>query len=265
MMYSDVPALFAAAQHGWPLPWMPVALAVWLVHMAVFHGVGLGFQWCDRTGAFRRCKVRNRDRLSYAAMLPRVLFNQTCVLLPAMLALEFLGLAFTGPSRLAPIAFLGGLVVMGIGHDIVQYSTHRWLLHNRALRWLRHDIHHATGASRSIGACYMSAADFFLNIVCPYLVPLMIARAGSDLAFHFVVAGMGAIGGLYEHSGYDFATAARGNTASLPARLWRLVPPSLVSSHAHGEHHRRSSVSFSDGFGSPGLSDLMFRTRWDLR
>jgi hypothetical protein len=44
-----------------------------------------------------------------------------------------------------------------------------------------------------------------------------------------------------------------------------LLAPSAISSHAHAEHHRRASVSFSDGFGSPGLCDWLFRTRWDLR
>jgi len=38
----------------------------------------------------------------------------------------------------------------------------------------------------------------------------------------------------------------------------------LVSSHAHGEHHRVGDVSFSDGFGSPGICDTLFATRWDL-
>ena len=55
--------------------------------------------------------------------------------------------------------------------------------------------------------------------------------------------------------------------AALAARrsLLRFVPASLISSHAHAQHHRRSSVSFSDGFGSPGLCDTLFGTRWDRR
>jgi hypothetical protein len=69
------------------------------------------------------------------------------------------------------------------------------------------------------------------------------------------------MGGLYEHSGYDFASRPE----VTPRRWISPLPASLVSSHAHGEHHRRSRVSFSDGFGSPGVCDLIFRTRWDLR
>jgi sterol desaturase/sphingolipid hydroxylase (fatty acid hydroxylase superfamily) len=132
-------------------------------------------------------------------------------------------------------------------------------LHGRHFRWLGHDIHHRTAASKSITACYMSAADFFLNIVAPYLLPLvLIGGGGSDIRFHVLVAGVATIGGLYEHSGYDFAPAFCNG-------LLRLLPPSFTSSRAHGEHHRRWQVSFSDGFGSPGLCDLIFATRWDRR
>jgi hypothetical protein len=85
------------------------------------------------------------------------------------------------------------------------------------------------------------------------------------LGFQLFVASLGAIGGLYEHSGYDFAAGIRQSLAAGTSSLLRLIPQSLISSHAHGEHHRRSRVSFSDGFGSPGLCDALFRTRWDLR
>jgi hypothetical protein len=79
--------------------------------------------------------------------------------------------------------------------------------------------------------------------------------------FQLVVAGLGALGGLYEHSGYDFARAFERRDTEKPG--WRRVLGGLVSSQAHGEHHRRSSVSFSDGFGSPGLCDTLLGTRWD--
>jgi hypothetical protein len=93
-------------------------------------------------------------------------------------------------------------------------------------------------------------------------VPLILIGGGTaNLPFQLLVACLGALGGLYEHSGYDFAGALK----DVSGRWILLVPVSLVSSHAHGEHHRRSRVSFSDGFGSPGLCDLIFRTRWDLR
>ena len=238
---------------------LPLAFWVWAVHMLAFHSLGLAFEWCDRTGLSRRFKVRDIDRLSYGQLLRRVLPNQLLILLPAMLACQYFGLAFAGPAHLSPLIFVGGLLLMGVGHDIVQYTTHRWLLHDTRLGWLGHGLHHTTGASKAIGALYMSSADFFLNIVCPYLVPLiLIGGGGSDVLFHMLAMVLGVIGGLYEHSGYDFA-AALGASGS----LLRLLPPALISSHAHGEHHRRFSVSFSDGFGSPGFCDRLFGTAWD--
>ncbi|HEX3431020.1 MAG TPA: sterol desaturase family protein [Rhizomicrobium sp.] len=242
--------------------WLPVSVLVWTGHMIVFHGIGFGFELCDRAGALQQFKVRRYDRLTYAAALPRVLFNQVFVLLPAMCMCEKAGLAFTGSHKISFAFAVVALLLITIGHDIVQYVAHRWLLHNMRFRWLRHDLHHSTGASRAITACYMSAPDFFLTIVAPYLVPLILIGGGTaNVPFQLLVACLGAVGGLYEHSGYDFASALK----AAPGRLVSAVSASLISSHAHGEHHRRSRVSFSDGFGSPGLCDLIFRTRWDLR
>ncbi len=237
---------------------LPLAFWVWAVHMLVFHVLGLIFEWCDETAALKRFKVRNMDRLSYAHLMRRAVVNQTFILLPAMLVCQSLRLAFVGPAHLPPVLFFGGLVLMGLGHDVVQYVTHRFLLHHRKLGWLGHGLHHVTGASKAISALYMSSADFFLNIVCPYLVPLiLIGGGGSDVLFHVLIMGLGVVGGLYEHSGYDFSARTDSNRS-----IQRLLPPALISSHAHGQHHRRSSVSFSDGFGSPGLCDRLFGTSW---
>lgn len=245
--------------------WMPLSVLTWAVQMAVYHGVGLFFEWCDRTGRLSSFKVRKADKLSYSQLLPRVLFNQIFVLLPAMTAFQAMGLAFTGAPELTPWHFAAGLLLITVGHDIVQYIFHRFVLHRPRLMFtLGHAVHHSTGASKAISACYMSAADFFLEIVLPYLVPLALIGAGADVRFHLLVASLGAVGGLYEHSGYDFAI-----------RLPQLSDPGakrrplawlglLITSKAHGEHHRRSNVSFSDGFGSPGICDTLFKTRWDL-
>jgi sterol desaturase/sphingolipid hydroxylase (fatty acid hydroxylase superfamily) len=252
-MYFPFASLFSA---------VPLALWVWMVHMLAYHGLALGFEWCDRNGALKRFKRRNIDRLSYGHILRRVLINQIFVLLPAMLLCQYAGLAYVGAPHLSLAMFTGGLVAMSVGHDVVQYAAHRWLLHHPRLRWLGHSLHHATGASKSISALYMSSGDFFLNIVCPYLVPLiLIGGGGSDVLFHLLTMGLGVIGGLYEHSGYDFGP----QPGIQAAGLMRLLPASITSSHAHGEHHRRFSVSFSDGFGSPGLCDTLFGTRWDRR
>ncbi|HYP58296.1 MAG TPA: sterol desaturase family protein [Beijerinckia sp.] len=251
---------------GGILPWwLPLSVLTWAVQMVAYHSIGLAFEWCDRTKRLAACKVRDVDRLGYIELLPRVLINQLFILLPSMVALQWAGLAFTGAPHLSPLRFITNMVLMGIGHDIVQYIAHRHILHRADLmRKLGHGLHHSTGASKSISACYMSSTDFFLEIVLPYLVPLaLVGGGGADIFFHCFVASLGAFGGLYEHSGYDFA-------APLPkTRFYRAMPrlagwvAAAVTSKAHAEHHRRSNVSFSDGFGSPGICDTLFGTRWD--
>jgi sterol desaturase/sphingolipid hydroxylase (fatty acid hydroxylase superfamily) len=245
---------------------MPLALWVWLVQMAAFHGLGSVFEICDRRKWLRRFKVRDVDRKTYRQLLPRVLANQVFILLPCMLAVQFFGLAFTGRPHLSLLWFVFGMIAMGIGHDVVQYATHRHLLHRPSLiRVLRHSIHHSTGASKGISACYMSGPDFFLEITLPYLLPLvLIGGGGSDILFHSLIAGLGAIGGVYEHSGYDFAVLVPRTRLAERMPAFAKVFGTLISSHAHGQHHVRGNVSFSDGFGSPGLCDSVFATRWDL-
>lgn len=245
---------------------VPLSVLVWVGHMLVFHGTGALFAWCDRRGILQTFKVRRSRPAAYAEFLPRVLFNQVCILLPAMWLCEASGLAFSGPHRVGFEFALVAIVLMTIGHDLVQYVSHRFLLHNSRLRILGHGLHHSSGASCSISACYMSAPDFFLTIVCPYLIPLIAIGGGSaSLEFQLLLSGLGAIGGLYEHSGYDLSVWDRGKASPRRASLFLRIAVSAISSHAHGEHHRRSRVSFSDGFGSPGLCDTIFRTRWDLR
>ena len=245
--------------------WLPLSVFVWAVQMVVFHGVGYAFEYCDRAHALRRFKVRDVDRKSYSQLLPRVLANQIFILLPAMMAVQALGIAFAGTEHIGAVWFVLSLVVMGIGHDVVQYATHRYLLHRPSLmRTLKHSIHHSTGASKGISACYMSGADFFLEIVLPYLLPLvLIGGGGSDIVFHTMIAGLGAIGGVYEHSGYDFAVLLP--KAAIAKRMPKFIKvlAGQISSHAHGEHHSRGNVSFSDGFGSPGVCDKVFGTSWD--
>ena len=245
-------------------PWLPLSVAAWLVQMVAYHGIGLWFEYLDRSGGLAAYKVRPADSWTYFQILPRVLLNQVLLLLPAMMLVQWLGLAFVGPAHIGVAMFVVGLIGMTIGHDIVQYVSHAWILHRPTLmRALGHSVHHSTTASRSISACFMSPADFFLEIACPYLVPLIaisaIGSGGSDLTFHFFAVTAGAFGGLYEHSGFDFSV-----------KLARSANPVIrfvgtrISSKAHAEHHGRGNVSFSDGFGSSDICDTVFKTRWDL-
>ncbi len=241
------------------LPALPLFATVWLAQMVAYHGIGLWFWWLDRTGALARFKTRPVERRPYLDILPRVLANQTLLLLPAMGLAQWAGVAFSGAAHIAAWAWVASLVGMSIGHDIVQYLFHRFLMHRATLmNRLGHAVHHSTTASCAISACYMSAADFLAEIVCPYLIPLaLVGGGGADAGFHVFAVTLGAFGGLYEHSGYDFSLALP--RAGFAARL---AP--LLSSRAHAEHHARGTVSFSDGFGSSSLCDTIFKTRWDL-
>jgi sterol desaturase/sphingolipid hydroxylase (fatty acid hydroxylase superfamily) len=150
---------------------LPLCLHVWLVQQLAFHAIGLFFEWCDRTGLLRPLRAREVDKKSYIQLLPRVLRNQCAVLLPCMALTQAAGLCFTGSSQLPLWRFILSLPAMAIGHDVVQYVVHRHLLHRpnlRLMRVLRHSVHHSTTASRGISACYMSAPDFFLEIVLSY-------------------------------------------------------------------------------------------------
>jgi hypothetical protein len=122
----------------------------------------------------------------------------------------------------------------------------------------------------------MSSSDFLLEIVLPYLVPLvLVGGGGTDIRFHFLVAGFGAMGGVYEHSGYDLAVPWRSSIRASKESASALGPyfslavlklwTAIFDNRAHGEHHAHANVSFADGFGSPGLCDTLLKTRWDLQ
>lgn len=179
--------------------------------------------------------------------------------------MQWAGLAFTGALHLSPWRFIIYMALIAVGHDVVQYATHRYVLHHpRLMRKLGHAVHHSAGASKAISACYMSAPDFFLEIVLPYLLPLvLVGGGGSDVLFQVVVAGLGAFGGVYEHSGYDFAVPLRDTRFFKAVPILGRIVAAAITSKAHGEHHRRFDVSFSDGFGSPGICDTVLATRWD--
>jgi hypothetical protein len=92
---------------------------------------------------------------------------------------------------------------------------------------------------------------------------LLIGGGGADVVFHLSIACLGALGGLYEHSGYDFAILLpQSDFAQKYPRFASLLVENLTSK-AHGEHHSRGNVSFSDGFGSPGICDSLLGTRWN--
>ncbi len=245
--------------------WAPLSVQIWVVQMLAYHGIGLWFEWLDRSGRLKRFKFKPRERMRYFDVLPRVLANQIFILLPAMLFMQWAGLAFVGAPTASLPVFLASVASLTVGHDILQYIAHRFILHRPdMMRRLGHAVHHTTIGSLGICACYMSAADFFLEIVCPYLIPLAFVPFGSNFLIHSLVVIFGAFGGLYEHSGYDFSLALREPADGRSPSRFRLALARMLSSEAHAAHHSRGNVSFSDGFGSSNICDTLFRTRFDL-
>src|ERR1700691_4835032 len=92
--------------------WLPLSVLTWITMMAVYHGFGIAFEYCDRTGLLGKAKVRRADRLGYFDLLPRVIVNHVCVLLPCMVALQWAGLAYVGAPRLGPLRFVFNLASM---------------------------------------------------------------------------------------------------------------------------------------------------------
>lgn len=92
---------------------------------------------------------------------------------------------------------------------------------------------------------YMSSPDFLLEIVIPYLVPLIFLSMANVCSSATCVAilPLGALGGLYEHSGYNFFDGI-----------------AALDTTVHGMHHRFYHCSFADGVGAPSIFDAAMGT-----
>lgn len=237
---------------GWPLPPPPVSVTTWAAGVGVFHAAAAVAAVADATAAGAGAKVRVEadPGRRYAALLPRVVANQVLLLLPAMVAAEAAGWAYAGGPPVAPT--VGTLLVvaawMAVAHDVLFYVGHRFLLHSGwGWRAFGHHLHHTTRAATAVSAMYMAPADYLIEIVGPYLLPLGAVSPRLDARWHAALLAAGCVGGVYEHSGYN---------------LLRGVPG--LDTTPHGEHHTRGGgVSFADGVGSPSLMDALWGTAWD--
>mmetsp|Transcript_525 Transcript_525/g.1796 ORF Transcript_525/g.1796 Transcript_525/m.1796 type:complete len:264 (-) Transcript_525:270-1061(-) len=226
----------------------PTAFLAWLSLMVTFHTVCGFLELCDRRKWLQRFRRQPAgDSITYAEMMPRILFNQVVLMLPAMLLSERLALGYNSRVLFNSVPSLAAcLAVMGIGHDVIFYIGHRYLLHSRwGYKRFGHDLHHSTKANCAAGAFYMANSDFCFEILLPYLLPLFALGSEGCVIFHILAPALGTVGGLYEHSGYNFLPAVES-----------------LSTTAHFMHHKLGFVSFSDGFGSPGIMDNVLRTTY---
>lgn len=226
------------------------SLASWLLFMLTFHPACLIFHFLDCKQHFASYKIYppTENTPSYRQMLPIVLFNQIFILLPSMLLTTYLNLSYA-PKHLqpSPLQSIIAIILFTTSlHELAFYVVHRYILHSAwGFHRLNHALHHATKAHSAISAMYMSPPDFFLEIVIPYLVPLIFVSHFNCVSniFCTTIFPLGAFGGLYEHSGYNFFP-------NIPA----------LDTTVHGLHHIYYHCSFADGVGSPSVLDRLFET-----
>jgi len=216
-----------------------------IVHFATLHIVSAIFQIFDHYQILQLYKKKVKDRVTYYSCMPTVLKNQFCLMLPMMLLTEHLGLCFFNISLDYSIyLFVFVSAVMTIGHDLLFYLGHRYILHTDfGFTKLGHNLHHASKANCAISALYMSSVDFFIEIVVPYLVPLCLVSSYTGFYVHVILNIAGTFGGAYEHSGYNFF-------------------PNPFDNTSHFMHHHFLKCSFSDGFGSSNIMDFFLKTRY---
>ncbi|KAJ3081096.1 hypothetical protein HK100_009979 [Physocladia obscura] len=247
------------------------AMLSWIIFMAIFYALSLFFEFCDRFGLFREQKHFRGTASSptFERMLPTVLVNQFLILLPSMLVVSSLGgfnyvspaykfsnttnMLLTGSSQgspewyhIGPISLLCTLLFAAAIHEILFYVGHRYILHSRfGYITLNHRLHHSSPTNCAISAFYMTPIDFALEILVPYYGSLGITvyLGLCQPIVAIALLPIGTIGGVYEHSGYNF---------------WPGVPG--LDTVVHYAHHSKHNCSFADGFGAPSVLDPWFGT-----
>lgn len=183
------------------------ALCSWTLFMACYHVACALFEHLDRTQKLQQYKqFRWKKGLpTYRDMLPRVLANQTLIMLPCMIAVWPLTNSYSGKQPSTPTSLLALAALAPLLHELPFYALHRWVLHSpHGVPRLGHSLHHNAKAHSAVSAMYMYAFDYVLQIVVPYVIPLLVLRATRMLTASHAVAllPLGSLGGLYEHSGY---------------------------------------------------------------
>lgn len=225
-----------------------------VMFLVFFHSVAFTFELCDCSGTFRKHKIfhATRNTPTFYKMLPQVIFNQVFVLFPLMLLWTRLGLTYDAardaPSGSFPLmlSFLSCATIAPLIHEVLFYVPHRFVLHSHwGFSYLKHSLHHSSRAHSAISAMYMAPIDFTLECALPYLVPLaVLTRFSLITRTHAVLMlPVGALGGLYEHSGYNFFPAV-----------------DFLDTRTHGLHHAFHNCSFANGFGSTNVLDHFLKT-----
>ncbi|KAJ3200380.1 hypothetical protein HDU82_008971 [Entophlyctis luteolus] len=148
--------------------------------------------------------------------------------------------------HIAPLPLAATLFLAAAIHEVLFYVFHRYLLHTRfGYVRLNHKLHHSAPTHSAVSAFYMSPADFCFEILVPYIasvgVPVALGICSPVVAV--AMLGVGTVGGMYEHSGYNFWPGVKG-----------------MDTVVHALHHQRNDCSFADGVGAPSVLDEVFGT-----
>lgn len=218
------------------------AFLIWTVHFISWHLFAASFALADHYHWFSRYKIAIERKLGYLNVLPRVLANQVFIMLPTMLLIGRLGWGFKDHSW--PLwVLLFHAYMLGIVHDIVFFIGHRLLHTQVGFKKLGHYLHHQSRGGTAAASMYMSSVDFFLEIILPYMIFIIIFP--TNFYFNCLVASIGSFAAMYEHSGYCFTT-------------WK-----PLDTRPHISHHgHRSKASFSEGVLSPGWCDFIAGTSY---
>ena len=215
---------------------------MWLVHMVAWHATCGLFALCDARGWFLRYKLIRRDRVSYASVMPLVLFNQCVILLPCILAVAHLGLGLRGVAQYAWWCVALHIWLFGYAHDALFYAGHA-IMHTRlGYKLFSHRVHHLSNGATAAASMYMAPQDFVFEIVVPTLVFFMF----YDTSWHFdmCIAIVGSAAPSFEHSGYYVP-----------------LPWNSFDTRPHISHHqKRPHGSFSEGIFSSSMCDWLFGT-----
>lgn len=227
------------------------AATAWAAQVVVFNVAAALFAWLDHTGArgqlpgnlVYKWKVIRDDPVTWTKALPVVLRNQFLILLPIMTLGAYFEFGFRANVSVHWWMFVVHAYILGVVHDVVFYFGHKFLHTKWAFHTLDHALHHTSKAGCAASAMYMAPVDFFVQIVAPYGAFLMLCM--TDYRFDILLASIGSVAAMYEHSGYCFT------------RRWHALDTTMHFSH----HLGRVSGSLSEGVLSPGYCDMIFGTK----
>lgn len=197
---------------------------LFFVSIVVFYSFSWVFESLLRV--WPRSPRHSFERSSAKDVMTVVYCNQFLVLLPFMICLDHFQLT-QYRDGIDFLELVWSLFMGQLTYYIVFHALHKILHWPRLYRF--HKLHHSTRALRASTAFYMSALDFFLEIVAPMSVWFLLYPQ-ERFSHACIMVSLGTVMGMYQHSGYDF----------FPNSL-------LFSTSEHFQHHNniRNTVTNS--------------------